>query len=159
MSNPAQPIVKPVESVLDKMRPESDRRVLQMRADEHRTQYGSVGFLSDGYHTFDELYDHRIRLWISLCALQQEWNCGDFEPPAGSQITVWRSRNHSDGELAFGGGWFVLGLAKKAGRQMTYHLPESYWEECEFAQTLPKAPPFDEHTAADVLVRLKKQFD
>lgn len=38
-----------------------------------------TGKTSDGYHTFDELYEHRITLWIALCRTQaavirEAWN-------------------------------------------------------------------------------------
>lgn len=72
--------------------------------------------VSDGYHTFDELYDH---------------------------------------ELAFGGSWFVLGIGKEKGKQITYHLPLERWDETNFAYTLEKAPEWDGHTSDDVLERLK----
>ena len=104
----------------------------------------------DGYHTIDELYDHRITLFIALCRAiekQEEYNNG---------IEIWRSKKHSDGELAFGGTWFVLGINKEEGKQITYHLPILKWEETNFAETLETAPEWDGHTSADVLERLKK---
>lgn len=100
----------------------------------------------DGYHTFGELYEHRHALWIALCSMSCFFGC------AGE---VWRSKRHSDGELAFGGGWFILGIGKQKGEQITYHLPMSKWDECEFAETLEKAPEWDEHTSDDVLELLK----
>lgn len=108
--------------------------------------------ISDGYHTFKELYDHRITLFIALCKVLRN----DPQYQTGQKSEVWRSKCHSDGELAFGGTWFVLGIGKEAGEQMTYHLPIDRWEETEFADTLDKAPDWDNHTAADVLERLKK---
>ena len=30
---------------------------------------------SDGYHTFDELYEHRVLLWINLILLQHPKMC------------------------------------------------------------------------------------
>lgn len=104
-----------------------------------------TNLISDGYHTFGELYEHRIELWIALCK--------QFSGPWHN--FVWRSQYHSDGELAFGGGWFVLGIHKEPGKQITYHLPMRYWDQCDFAEVLDKAPEFDGHTAADVLERLK----
>lgn len=95
---------------------------------------------SDGYHTFKELYDHRMTLWLVVC-----WARGES----------WRTRRHSDGELAFGGGWFVLGLGGTPGRkQITYHFPMDWWDRAWFAEELEKAPEFDGHTSADVLDRL-----
>ena len=101
----------------------------------------------DGYHTFDELYDHRITLYIALCRwMTQEPK--HYEMP-------WRSKKHSDGEFAFGGTWFVLGIGKEAGKQITYHLPIERWNETDFAETLEKAPIYDNHSSDDVLNRLK----
>jgi hypothetical protein len=107
-----------------------------------------AGDVSDGYHTFNELYDHRIRLYIALCSLLS----GDI-----ADGTVWCTRTHSDGSLW--PGWFLLGIGSKAGEQITYHLPESHWDEvATFATVLDKAPEFDGHTPADVLERLREQF-
>lgn len=97
----------------------------------------------DGYHTFDELYDHRIELFIRLC---------DFAR-VGTGYPVWRSKLHSDGSSW--NGWFILGIHTEDGKQITYHLPISKWEETNFAETLGKAPDFDGHTSDDVLERLK----
>lgn len=97
--------------------------------------------ISDGYHTFGELYEHRIQLFIALCRYNGK---------------AWISRFHSDGKLAFGGGWFVIGIGKDPGTQITYHLPDHYWEQCSFAEVLNKAPRFDGHSSDDVLERLMK---
>ncbi len=52
-------------------------------------------------------------------------------------------------------GWFVMGIGKDVGKQLSYHLPMSYWDETNFVETLSHAPLWDGHTTADVLVRLK----
>ena len=96
--------------------------------------------VSDGFHTFTELYEHRCLLWIAVCRLA----------PAGS---CWRSNFHSDG-TAFPG-WFLLGLHSSPGRQMTYHLPIAEWQLCDFATTLHRAPEFDGHTPDDVAWRVR----
>lgn len=97
------------------------------------------GSFSDGYHTVDELYDHRVMLWITLCRVI-------------GQGLAWRSWTHSDGSAI--PDFFLLGLGKQQGTQMTYHLPSRHWEQTEFAETLERAPEFDGHTSADVLRRL-----
>lgn len=99
--------------------------------------------ISDGYHTFDELYDHRITLFIALCKAML---------PVGTGHKPWRSKLHADGSCF--DGWFILGLDKEKGRQITYHLPLSRWEECRFAETLKAAPEWDGHSPADVLKRI-----
>ncbi len=99
--------------------------------------------ISDGFHTFDELYDHRITLFIALCRVVWSFTA----------VPVWRSRLHSDGSSF--DGWFVLGMNRESGKQITYHLPESRWDECDFAKELDRAPEWDGHAPADVLERLK----
>lgn len=103
--------------------------------------------VSDGYHTFEELYDHRITLWIALCRKMAEFH-------HRSDDVVWRSQYHSDGTNF--DGWFILGMGYAPNDQITYHLPWSEWVNCDFAKELERAPNFDGHTANDVLERLKK---
>jgi hypothetical protein len=65
----------------------------------------------------------------------------------------WMSDTHSDGSKW--DGWFILGLYKYKGNQITYHLPMKYWNMCaEFAKMIEKAYEFDGHTSSDVLDRL-----
>ena len=99
-----------------------------------------TNLISDGFHTFGELYEHRIVLFIALCCMVKK--------------NVWRSRAHSDGSVL--DGWFILGIGYAAGEQITYHLPMSKWAETDFAETLDKAPEYDGHTSDDVLRRLEK---
>lgn len=105
--------------------------------------------VSDTYHTIDELYDHRITLFIALCKAFATMN----NIVENTVKKIWRSEAHSDGSKW--DGWFILGIDKAEGEQITYHLPMTRWDDTEFAETLEVAPKFDGHTAADVLVRLK----
>jgi hypothetical protein len=99
----------------------------------------------DSYHTFDELYDHRITLWIALLRVINRADDG---------IEIIRSKVNGDGTVW--DGWFILGMyGDEDGQQITYHLPMSRWDECAFAETLDKPPEFDGHTSDDVLARLK----
>lgn len=104
----------------------------------------------DGYHTFKELYEHRITLYIALCRVMAniDWN----------NQNIWRSKKHSDGKIIFKGNWFVLGIGKKAETQISYHIPINRWDDTGFAQTLNKAPKFDGHTSEDVLNRLNEKI-
>jgi len=95
--------------------------------------------VSDGYHTFGQLYDHRITLYIALAKKMAS--------------DVWRSVHHSDGSMYEG--WFILGINKEKGKQITYHIPMERWEETDFAENLPMAPEWDGHTSEDVLNRIK----
>lgn len=103
----------------------------------------------DGYHTFDELYDHRIALFIKLC----QYLLMDDSNYSG----VWRSKIHHDGSSF--DGWFIMGIGGRTPeecQQITYHLPNSRWDETDFAETLEKAPEWDGHTSDDVITRLKQ---
>lgn len=95
------------------------------------------GEISDGYHTFNELYEHRHILFIALCKKSDN---------------VWKSMKHSDNSEFKG--WFILGINRQQGKQITYHLPLSKWHDCDFAETLDKAPLYDNHKSSDVLKRI-----
>jgi hypothetical protein len=101
--------------------------------------------VSDGYHTHDELYEHRHRLYITLLTIIHK---------AYKGVYIWKSRKHSNG--AEWDGWFLLGIGTNVGEQLTYHLPTSYWEETSFVRELPMAPEWDGHKSEDVLDRLIK---
>lgn len=97
--------------------------------------------ISDGYHSFGELYEHRVTLFIALCRHYKKFR-------------VWRSKLHHDGSSF--DGWFIMGIGMDKGYQISYHLPMSKWEETSFVETLEKAPEWDGHTSDDVIQRLKK---
>lgn len=99
--------------------------------------------ITDGYHTFGELYEHRITLFIVLCHILQA---------RSKTYDIWKSKKHSDGSNI--DGWFVLGIGKVPGYQITYHIPISKWDMCEVKE-LELAPIWDGHTSEDVLSRLK----
>ena len=105
----------------------------------------------DGFHTFEELYEHRFTLFITLCRTFDripDYIRDVFSP------TVWRSKLHADGTMY--DGWFVIGIGREKGEQISYHLPLARWDETDFAETLPNAPEYDGHTSDDVLERLRK---
>lgn len=103
--------------------------------------------VSDGYHSMDDLYDHRTALFITLCRV-----LASIATEKGVSSPVWRSQKHSDGTMF--DGWFVMGAGKEQKEQITYHLPMSEWDKTEFAATLEAAPMWDGHTSEDVLDRL-----
>jgi hypothetical protein len=117
--------------------------------------------ISDGYHTMEELYEHRIVLWIELCRVLAEHAPRVHDPAhptsSTSNVLVWRSAYHSDG--ARYPGWFLLGYRQRSGEQISYHIPEREWGNTGFAELLERAPEFDCHTSDDVLNRLRKLGD
>lgn len=99
------------------------------------------GNISDGYHTFNELYDHRCALFIALMRSNPEIS--------------WRANNHDDGSSF--DGWFIAGMHLPSG-DITYHLPIDKWNllDNKCIQTSLRAPKWDGHTPADVVERLLK---
>lgn len=56
----------------------------------------------------------------------------------------------------FKGDWFIAGINKEKGNQITYHLRKSiYWDKLK-VEELDNAPEWDGHTPADVIERLLK---
>lgn len=100
---------------------------------------GDVGEVSDGYHTFNELYDHRMLLFCALVS--------------SNKHLAWKSIKHSDGTI-LGDDWFIAGMDLPQG-SITYHLKMEYWTLLD-CRVLTHAPEWDGHTSHDVLERLKK---
>jgi hypothetical protein len=99
----------------------------------------STDQISDGYHTFGELYEHRTLLFV---ALMRAW----------PQLS-WFAQRHDDGS-AFPG-FFIAGMHLPTG-QITYHL-EDRW--LPLLRRLPIvelaiAPQWDGHASSDVVRRL-----
>ena len=93
-----------------------------------------IGEVSDGYHTFNSLYRQRCVLFAALVKAYKD--------------KAWKSRRHSDGELCFGGGWFIVGIETPEG-QYTYHYEDKDWNLFECAE-VETAPEWDGHTDEDV---------
>jgi hypothetical protein len=99
--------------------------------------------ISDGYHTFDELYEHRHHLFLLLM------QCTKYRG--------WFSRVNDDDSLIEG--WFIAGIELPTG-PITYYLPDRLLEAAMATgcDELDKAPPWDGHTPEDVLKRISKMF-
>lgn len=111
--------------------------------DESRVEVPcNPGQVSDGYHTFDELYDHRCLLLIAFCSL--------------IPTHVYKSRKHYDGSSF--DGWFIIGVYlvqnNDIPRKITYHVPDKYWDLAKFREQ-ECADKWDGHTSNDVLNRIK----
>lgn len=120
----------------------------------------AIGELSDGYHTYNELYDFRK---MYNAALFNEWAKEKTQHPHwwkegrpfySYKYDVHKSIRHNDGELCFGGGWFIVVAILPTG-QISNHYKMEDWDLFQVPE-LPKAKfAFDGHTPQDVLERLK----
>ena len=69
-----------------------------------------TGETSDGYHTFNELYEFRK---LYNAALFNEW-------ASQGKYDVHKSKFHADGGKCFGGGWFIV-MAQLPTGQISNH--------------------------------------
>lgn len=100
--------------------------------------------ISDGYHTFEELYEFRK---VFNAALFNEWS------KQGLYLTH-KSWKHNDGEDCFGGGWFIVVAMLPTG-QISNHYEAKDWDLFKISIADVAQYPFDGHTPQDVLTRVK----
>lgn len=98
----------------------------------------NTGGVSDGYHTFDELYEHRHVLFINVVLAHRE-----------NAFKTWKD---DKGETWHG--WFILGINTEYG-QVSYHLPEGYWKLVD-VEEIEQNNGYDGYTPSDVLMRLSQ---
>lgn len=111
-----------------------------------------LGEISDGYHTFNELYLYRMlynAAFFNGLAFYDNWADGSWNV----DFDVHKSKKHSDGEECFGGNWFIV-IAELPTGQISNHYEMKYWDlfkipEKEFANK------WDGHTPQEAAERLK----
>lgn len=120
---------------------------------------------SDGYHTFNELYEFRkmynavlFNEWASQDHLNPNWKHGTNEPIKIPKYNVHKSKYHYDGEACFGGGWFIVIAVLPTG-QISNHYEMKEWDLFQIPETPKALFPFDNHSGKDVLDRLEHLTD
>lgn len=98
--------------------------------------------ITDGYHSFKELYDYRLAY---NAALFNEWASKGINQ-------VVKSKRHSDGFKCFDGNWFIV-VAQLPTGQITNHYELKYWDLFKVKE-VEKAPMWDGHTPKQALARL-----
>ena len=96
-----------------------------------------IGDLSDGYHTFNQLYHQRAVLFATIVNQNKDKS--------------WKSFKHSDGKYCFdsNGEWFIVGIDTPEG-SYTYHYEKKYWDMFK-CQELECSKEWDGHTEKDVI--------
>ena len=89
--------------------------------------------ISDGYHTFTELYDHRVALYLALCKL--------------SGLPCFYKLDYEE--------WFCVYLETSEG-QISYHVPNKFLDSVKGFASYSKDHVWDKHTGGDVISRLTK---
>lgn len=90
---------------------------------------GGSDKITDGHHTFGELYDHRRALTAALCR--------------ALALDSWRSKeHHPEDSPMFEGGYFIVGVNLPTG-PITYHYKLSHWDDFAGVIELEHAPRWD----------------
>ncbi len=91
-----------------------------------------TGLISDGYHTFNELYYHRMMLFAVICNTYND--------------KAWKSKLHDDDTMY--DNYFIVGVTTPEG-DYTYHYHLDYWDTFNVKE-LEKAPKWDGHKPSDI---------
>lgn len=109
-----------------------DVEYINKKIQELKSQGGMVEEVSDGYHTFDELYYHRMILTAVIADQNKE--------------NAWKSKLHSDGAMFEGS--FIIGFNTWLGNY-SYHYGLDYWNLFD-VEALDRAPEWDGHKPEDI---------
>lgn len=101
------------------------------------------GNTSDGYHTFNELYEFRLAYNVAL--FNEAAKYGNYN--------VHKSKRHYDGDLCFNGDYFIVVAILPKG-QISNHYELKYWDLFKIPEFEQALFPFDGHTGQDVIYRL-----
>lgn len=119
--------------------------------------------IDDQYHSFKELYEFRkmynaalFNEWAKNYMLKEQQIKNGFTQAnmVFPLYNVHKSWKHHDGELCFGGGWFIVSAMLPTG-QISNHYPASDWSLFKIPEVEKALFPYDNHTGNDVLDRLK----
>ena len=104
---------------------------------------GDMGEVSDGYHTFNQLYHQRAVLFATIVKQNKE--------------KAWKSWKHGDGKFCFDSNkeWFIVGVDTPEG-SYTYHYEKKYWDMFDCVE-LERGKFWDGHTEDDVTRLLSLQ--
>jgi len=106
----------------------------------------SISDISDGYHTFRELYNFRK---VYNAVLFNEW-------ARQGKYQIHKSLRHDDGETCFNSNDYFIVVAMLPTGQITNHYKIADWDLFDVPETVTALFPFDGHTPNDVLIRLTK---
>lgn len=110
----------------------TDNIKFRVHKNDFKARFEEVGKTSDGFHTFNELYHHRMILFSVICSQNKD--------------KAWKSRLHSDGTMF--PDYFIVGITTPLG-DYTYHYHKDHWDKFNVAE-LDKAPVWDGHKPEDV---------
>lgn len=108
--------------------------------------------ITDGYHSMNELYNHRYALFCALCKIYD-----NYITPLNTRVKCWKSKMHSDGSMF--PEYFIAGMTilqfSGTTKFITYHISMDWWDKFKVV-TIDRAPPYDGHTSDDVIKMLSE---
>ena len=119
----------------------SDMPIFELLGLEKQGEPKDKGEISDGYHTFNELYQYRML-----------YNAAFFNMLP--KEIVHKSKRHHDGEECFGGGWFVV-MANLPTGQISNHYELKNWDLFQIPEK-EIADEWDGHTPQEAAERLHR---
>jgi len=99
------------------------------------------GDTSDGYHTFDELYEHRRALTSVLATI------------GAINKDSWRSKRHHPDDGPMFDGHFIVGIELPDGT-IAYHFELEHWDRFSAVPELEHAPKWDGADSNDTILLL-----
>ena len=141
MYNKKKPDGRPNDGWAESLAIMGELEELHTFLDSLQQEQTDMGEVSDGYHTFNELYYYRMLYNAAFFnLLPKEW--------------VHKSKRHHTGEECFGGGWFIV-MANLPTGQISNHYELKDWDlfqvpEKEFADE------WDGHTPQEAAERLHR---
>ena len=111
----------------------TQQEFIQNYIDHYRTT-GEVntGELSDGHHTFGELYYHRMILFVVICHTFKD--------------VAYKSKLHADGTMYED--YFIVGITTPQGEYF-YHYHLEHWNKFQIKE-LERALEYDGHKPSDI---------
>ena len=112
----------------------TDTEIKRRKAICEAAHVDEIDDVSDGFHTFRQLYYQRMMLFAAIVKQNKD--------------KAWKSLRHEDGEYCFGGGWFIVGIDTPVG-SYTYHYEANYYSLFD-CKELERGKHWDGHTEKDV---------
>jgi hypothetical protein len=97
-----------------------------------KSEKNYTGRISDGYHSFDELYYHKMILFSTICNIYKNKS--------------WKSKFHHDGTMYKN--HFIVGINTPKGH-FSYHFEIKHWDMFKIG-IYDKAPKWDGHKSKDI---------
>lgn len=101
---------------------------------ELKEQGFSTKDISDKWHTFGELYYHRMILFLTIQKAHPD--------------KAWKSKQHHDGTMFDDS--FIVGIETPQGHY-SYHYNLKFWDLFKEIKELERAPEWDGHQPKDIV--------